>query len=280
MTFNHGLIIGNRYTTYYIQDLFKHNRYRGMRYSLSTNTLVLISDHINSPYEDRWINGILHYNGMGITGDQSFEFMQNKTLYNSRNNGVEIYLFEVFDETEDQYIFMGQFELCDPPYFQQQLDGNNQLRRVCVFPLKPLDLDNNQIVIRQELLISSRLKNKNAKKIQQLTNQQLEAIAKLESKIPGSREVITTSYYRSPYITEFAKRRANGRCELCRELAPFKSKDGSPYLECHHINWLSEGGDDSIENTVALCPNCHRKMHYAPTKQDIDKLLTIEKFIL
>jgi hypothetical protein len=24
---------------------------------------------------------------------------------------------------------------------------------------------------------------------------------------------------------------------------------------------LSENGEESIENTVALCPNCHRKMH-------------------
>ncbi|WP_296863638.1 HNH endonuclease [Thermosyntropha sp.] len=28
-----------------------------------------------------------------------------------------------------------------------------------------------------------------------------------------------------------------------------------------HIEWLSRGGTDTIDNTVALCPNCHRKMH-------------------
>ena len=36
--------------------------------------------------------------------------------------------------------------------------------------------------------------------------------------------------------------------------------------------WLSEGGEDSIENTVALCPNCHRKMHVVNLQEDIDKL--------
>jgi len=25
---------------------------------------------------------------------------------------------------------------------------------------------------------------------------------------------------------------------------------------------LSEGGEDTLENAIALCPNCHRKMHY------------------
>lgn len=25
---------------------------------------------------------------------------------------------------------------------------------------------------------------------------------------------------------------------------------------------MSEGGSDTIGNTVALCPNCHRKLHH------------------
>lgn len=75
MSFNHGLKIGKGYSTYFLQKLFKHNRFRCMRHSLITNTLVLISDHVNSPYEDKWIDGILHYNGMGLIGDQSIDFM-------------------------------------------------------------------------------------------------------------------------------------------------------------------------------------------------------------
>ena len=82
----------------------------------------------------------------------------------------------------------------------------------------------------------------------------------------------TTSYYRDPYISEYAKRRAAGVCQLCGKLAPFERKNGEPYLETHHIVWLSEGGEDSIENTVALCPNCHRKMHVVNLQEDIDKL--------
>lgn len=278
MNFKHGLTIGNRYNTYFIQELFQHNRYRGMRYSKTTNTLVLISDHIKSPYEDRWINGILHYNGMGISGDQSFEFMQNKILFESRTNGVDVYLFEVFDSSKDKYIFMGQFELCDTPYFQNQFDNTGQLRKVCVFPLKPLDLDTTHMAIREDLLNSAEVTKRKNKKIQSLSNEQLKKIALAEPKISGNRNVITNHYYRSPYITEFAKRRADGICELCKQPAPFKSKDNIPYLETHHIHWLSKGGEDSIENTVAVCPNCHRKLHYAPCQNDIDNLLKIDKF--
>jgi 5-methylcytosine-specific restriction endonuclease McrA len=34
----------------------------------------------------------------------------------------------------------------------------------------------------------------------------------------------------------------------------------------------TEGGEDSIENAVALCPNCHRKMHVLNLTPDIKKL--------
>jgi 5-methylcytosine-specific restriction protein A len=30
---------------------------------------------------------------------------------------------------------------------------------------------------------------------------------------------------------------------------------------------LAGGGSDSIDNTVALCPNCHRKVHVIGTKE-------------
>lgn len=36
--------------------------------------------------------------------------------------------------------------------------------------------------------------------------------------------------------------------------------------------WLSRGGEDSIANTVALCPNCHTRMHILDKPEDVDKL--------
>ena len=70
---------------------------------------------------------------------------------------------------------------------------------------------------------------------------------------------------------------ANGICQLCGNPAPFNNSDGTPYLEMHHIIWLSRRGEDSIENTVALCPNCHRKMHILDLQEDILKLQSIKK---
>ena len=102
---------------------------------------------------------------------------------------------------------------------------------------------------------------------------ELEKIAiKQKNESPREITTITTTRYRSPYISEFARKRAKGICQLCGEPAPFKREDGQPYLESHHIVWLSHGGEDSKENTVALCPNCHRKMHVVNSQEDIDKL--------
>jgi 5-methylcytosine-specific restriction protein A len=37
-------------------------------------------------------------------------------------------------------------------------------------------------------------------------------------------------------------------------------------LEVHHKKQLSEGGEDTVENAIALCPNCHREAHYGDLK--------------
>lgn len=69
-------------------------------------------------------------------------------------------------------------------------------------------------------------------------------------------------YKRSPLIVAERLFRANGKCEKCEQPAPFKrKKDGSPYLEVHHKLPLSRGGLDVIDNTMAVCPNCHCKIH-------------------
>lgn len=56
---------------------------------------------------------------------------------------------------------------------------------------------------------------------------------------------------------------AKGVCESCKNPAPFISSGGRPFLEVHHVHRLADGGPDIIENAVALCPNCHRALHFS-----------------
>lgn len=79
------------------------------------------------------------------------------------------------------------------------------------------------------------------------------------------KRVLTTSLYfqRNPDVVAEVLYLAQGVCAHCKDLAPFvRRKCGTPYLEVHHIQQLSEGGEDAVENAEALCPNCHRYRHY------------------
>jgi len=74
------------------------------------------------------------------------------------------------------------------------------------------------------------------------------------------------SYKRDARVKAWVLKQSNGSCECCADLAPFISTSGDPYLEVHHVIRLADGGADTIQNTVALCPNCHRALHYSEGK--------------
>ena len=101
---------------------------------------------------------------------------------------------------------------------------------------------------------------------------ELKARAAKAKKTPATRTTQTSAYVRDAAVAEYVKRLAKGDCDLCDQQAPFENKQSEAYLECHHIVWLAKGGEDTIENTVALCPNCHRKMHVLNRKTDREKL--------
>ena len=82
-------------------------------------------------------------------------------------------------------------------------------------------------------------------------------------KNPERIRVYSYTYKRNPDIVAEALARASGICERCKNKAPFiRASDNSPYLEVHHVTSLVNGGEDSLENVIAICPNCHREMHF------------------
>jgi 5-methylcytosine-specific restriction protein A len=191
------------------------------------------------------------------------------TLKMSRLQGsiTEVFLFEVFER--GNYTFIGKVEMAGSPYQEEQLDKNENLRKVWVFPLKVAAGEAHISLPKSTILKKQKQKEREAKR---LSNEELEKRATFSKKGVGVREVTSKTFERNPYTAELAKRMANGLCQLCGQPAPFKDKQGNPYLETHHVVWLSQGGEDSVENTVALCPNCHRRMHIFNLKSDIKKL--------
>jgi 5-methylcytosine-specific restriction endonuclease McrA len=63
----------------------------------------------------------------------------------------------------------------------------------------------------------------------------------------------------STHVHSYAIQRSQGICESCDAPAPFETKNGTPYLEVHHLKPISQGGSDHPENVAAVCPNCHRR---------------------
>jgi 5-methylcytosine-specific restriction protein A len=242
----------------------------GMRRSLKTNTLVIISDHVSSIYEDRWISGVMHYTAMGTKGDQSLDFMQNKTLTQSGVNGVDVHLFEVLQP--QVYTYVGEVALAAEPYQETQADDEENPRVVWVFPLAP----KSGFVPALPIEIVRDLERRKAKQARRLSDDEVAVRARRSGrKEVGVQSATTKQFQRSVWVAEHAKRRANGVCDLCDQQAPFNDKTGQPYLETHHIEWLARGGADTIENTVALCPNCHKRMHVLDNPIDLRKLRVV-----
>ena len=91
------------------------------------------------------------------------------------------------------------------------------------------------------------------------------------SQKPNTRTVEVKEFERDPKVKEWVLVNAKGKCESCRKTAPFRTMLGIPFLEVHHVCTLADGGSDKVENTVALCPNCHRALHYSVGR---DKLIS------
>ena len=67
---------------------------------------------------------------------------------------------------------------------------------------------------------------------------------------------------------------AGGKCELCKQPAPFKDNEGHPFLDIYVIDRppVHENGE---KNAVALCPNCYRRIEVLKRDSDITKLRKI-----
>jgi len=95
-----------------------------------------------------------------------------------------------------------------------------------------------------------------------------------KSSLSATAQERTANYYvRSHAIRAYALRRADGVCEGGSARAPFEKPSGEPFLEVHHIDRLADGGPDAPDAVAALCPNCHRRAHYAHDAESFNAAL-------
>lgn len=258
---------GDVLTNEEISNRFSVGNMGGMRRSTKRNLLVLISDPFKGLYQDRWEDDVLHYTGMGPTGDQSLSYAQNKTLDESPTTKIPVHLLEALEPLK--YTYAGEVELIAAPYPEEQLDDKKQPRQVWMFPIRLKPGGTIPLLTAEQARV---IEDSHARKARQLSTANLKALAEKAKKRPATRTAQSTVFVRDAAVAEYAKRLAKGLCDLCEMPAPFQNKKDEAYLECHHIIWLAKGGEDTTENTVALCPNCHRKMHVLNGKLDREKL--------
>ncbi len=205
--------------------------------------------------------------GSGQEGDQTLTH-RNKSLYNAEKDGRTIHIFESPEPNE--YLYHGIAEVDGYPLTARQLDKNGQMRNVLIFKLRLTD-SNKPVIIDEETY--DKITKQREMNVSKIDNRTLKQLAENAGRESSSRTVETKVYDRDPSVNEYVKQRANGICDLCDQPAPFITKDGKPFLECHHVIYLSEGGTDTIDNAVALCPNCHRKIHSLELEDDKKKLI-------
>ena len=207
-------------------------------------------------YKDEYRDdGVFWYTGEGQVGDMKMASGNKAILEHAKNNKI-IYVFEYTKKAYVRYVgsaeYLGYHEEIRP-------DREGDDRTVFVFHL---DIDSIEIkpgVSEPRPSYGSKnvkgLKKKSTKELRQ-------AALETASKSASPKEKREVAYYRSQALKMYVVARSKGRCEGCGEKAPFKTKSG-PFLECHHLHRLADGGPDHPKNVVALCPNCHRRAHFA-----------------
>ena len=88
------------------------------------------------------------------------------------------------------------------------------------------------------------------------------ALLKAHGSLPP-RERAAIYRAKSAAIRRYVLKRANGRCEGCSAAAPFLGADGEAFLETHHTTRVADDGPDDPRMVIGICPNCHRRAHYA-----------------
>jgi 5-methylcytosine-specific restriction protein A len=211
--------------------------------------------HFDGPKPD----GTFWYTGEGRTADMTMS-RGNVAIRDAVQRGRAIHLFEQAEPGWVRYLgqvaYLGHHHAIAP-------DRDGDLRRVIVFQLALVNEFPD--ATQQAEPLSPQL-------IDALWDRPIEEVRSAAlattSAQPTAQERRDNAYLRSEAIKIYARRRAAGRCEGCRQPAPFTGHDGRPYLEVHHIMRLADGGPDHPAWVAALCPNCHAHIHHGDDGAD------------
>jgi 5-methylcytosine-specific restriction enzyme A len=249
-----------------------HARFGGQRQggiiTPAQHPLVIIitgDEGLAHGYADRIrSDGAFEYFGEGQTGDMALQ-RGNLAIASHAAGGKSLLLFR---KTNDGLRFVGEM-VYEKHHFERAPDREGNNRSAIVFELRPLSA---VVVKTQDNATTEPLRS-----LEELRT--LARAAAKASQTPASTGVRNV-YQRSQDVRDYVLARAAGSCEGCKSTAPFTRKDGSPYLEPHHIRRLSDGGPDDPSFVIALCPNCHCRVHAGGDGDSYNSRLLLEMKVI
>lgn len=275
-------------------------------YSYTTNAIAIILDYSAEGVCDIWKDGVLYCNGdiqYKVEGNIEYASMEDRLLYHSKNNGMEIHLFmgEIFNE----YQYCGVFNLVKLPYQEKESDENGQEHFRWIFPLGAAR--GLIFKIPQRYVIESRVTKE---QIREQSNKEVSEIVKYEEKLfldevnnmdfsdkevsfeykgeskkrTECREINGKKIYIRDKKTAFnALSHANFLCEIDKTHPTFIRRNSNKnYTEPHHLipmafSYMFDVSLDVEENIVSLCSNCHNQIHYGKGADAILRYLYDER---
>ncbi|WP_136475490.1 HNH endonuclease signature motif containing protein [Pseudomonas sp. DG56-2] len=239
-----------------IHDLFGGSRQSGISPSAQAPAIFLFTGDSGEQYgytDSTDDNGVVSYTGEGQTGDMTLT-RGNLAILQHAEAGRALHLFKSLGKGVGQE-YIGEFTGASYEW-RTGLDKRGQERQIVVFNLvqtetvahrKDFEVQEDEMFVPPPTLEEARAL----------------AFAAAGTGGPGVKAAaMRTIYRRSKVIANYVIRRSGGNCESCQQPAPFMKKDGSPYLEPHHVNRVSDGGPDHPMYIGAICPSCHREIHH------------------
>jgi 5-methylcytosine-specific restriction protein A len=251
------LIPHRRYRRREIHERWKGQRQGGISTPASMPAVFVFSGPTGKRFgydqDEGWQpDGTFQYTGEGQRGPMVFE-RGNKAVRDHAEMGKDLYLFVESPPRRDRSVIYEGPMVCVGFEWSEAPDIDGAPRATIVFRLAPLET----VATGSDA----------ADAAAEVATSDLTALYRLaleQASEGGPAEIqLRKTYRRAAAIKRLARERANGRCEGCRELAPFVLPSGDPYLEVHHLTRLSDDGPDHPDHVVAVCPNCHRRAHLA-----------------
>mgnify|MGYP005755078435 CR=1 FL=1 len=277
---------GRIYKRRAIHDEFGGIRQTGISPSRVAHAVFIFTGKTGEQYgyQDEWDDSgqVFTYTGEGTTGDMKMDG-GNRAIQEHVAEGRALHLFEAIPEGEMTGLpkgvprggfcrYVGEMQCVGVIEALGPDKGGNQ-RRVYKFQLVRVGGSSLGAEPAQEASEAGQGSASGPPHPPPLAELRKKAQEAARPPKKQASDAKRTLYERSQDVVTYALARAAGKCECCDGAAPFLRKDGSPYLEVHHVDRVSDGGLDAPHKVAAICPTCHRRIHYGSDGQQVNEAL-------